>query len=106
MKTVKAIHTLTIALLLGALFCGPVAADEQSYQSTLKAVASYQKSVERGDLQRTLAAQSEALEHWNRLTLQEKRRLETAAPGAMAWLQGGQDYENSNYNRGRFARRR
>lgn len=102
-NTLKVILT---AITIAALFTTSASADQATYDSTLKAIAQYQKSVDRGDLQRTLEAQNEALESWKKLSRTERLRIEREVPGALGWLQGGDDYTSNSGLRARAAARR
>lgn len=69
---------------------------QKAYLETARLVEKYDVAIQRGDLQRALKAQEEALNSWYALEPEQKRQLEAEFGSMYAWLQAGEDYESNN----------
>jgi hypothetical protein len=77
----------------------PALAESESWVEVEALTVEYDRAVERGDLQKALRTQEEALKLWNTLDSREKARLNREHPGMFRWLQGGAAYDSDNNSR-------
>lgn len=67
------------------------------YQRMAKAIATYQKNIDNGDLIGSTDSQRAALSAWRALSASDQKLIEQNYPGTTQWMEGGVYYDIGNY---------